>query len=71
MEAGRPQLLKGIGNVIEGDDQAAPPGARAGVRPSSLNRPWLPLVRAARRRRPRTLVLRERAAAGSRFRWLA
>ncbi len=60
MEGGRPQLLKGIGNVIEGDDQAAPPGARAGVRPSSLNRPWLPLVRAARWHWPPILVLCER-----------
>ena len=44
-QAGQPQLLKGIGNIIEGDDAAPPPAPRFGVRPSSLDRPWTALVR--------------------------
>ncbi|KAK9828375.1 hypothetical protein WJX81_001113 [Elliptochloris bilobata] len=42
-QAGQPQLLKGIGNIIEGDDGAPPPASHFGVRPSSLDRPWTAL----------------------------
>ena len=47
-QAGQPQLLKGIGNIIEGDDAAPPPAPHFGVRPSSLDRPWTALVRGLR-----------------------
>lgn len=44
-QAGQPQLLKGIGNVIEGNDEASPPALGTGIRPSSLDRPWTTVVR--------------------------
>ena len=43
--AGQPQLLKGIGNVIEGNDEASAPALGSGIRPSSLDRPWTAVAR--------------------------